>query len=790
MNLLFFFSNILLILTVLQDFTKVFCGKNPSQRSNGDCISSIVASANVGRRNKTITLEVKWSISNKEQTNLLGFYFSYIVGNGRSRSLELPNTSLSFELPALPLDLLVIEQYIFTIQCKHKDTNAKADPKSSIFHPQVSQLQALRVDRCSSREKISFFWKRPNVTGFASYVIRHSTVVCKNQASCCSNLLFKDAFQLSKDSNNFTYRNFSQDSQHCFEILMCPENGKDDLNCEIKISPFLVSCRNRKSHAIKKKPNLYYYIFGMTAFLTIICFIIIFICLRKHRKSVKKSTVSLKLLTQVKQQPADFINNETKSQSSNHKAPLLLIIFCSGCNELEEFVINLIHILRLNGIDAVSEITEEDQVQKFGRGVYLNDRLKEADFIMMLCTEEYSTESRTSRQNLYFYALNVIQNRVIKQAGNMSQYIMVHLGRLEFIPETLQPAGIDFGTTRLYEIMHNLLRRIFAVGSFHLDANAGPRRNEFLLDECTEKSSGFVRKRTSSRAKRVWNHGLRLKWKELREIHRRGPPGPTGPKKENLKAKKTEKNVKQSGPQTQSTKPTKFKKNEYFIDPKLYDKMRRVTSMKDFVEIFKPPGYSIKKELVKEPGRPGGLPGATGISGRKPDSLGPLGGGKGPIGPPGPDTFVAKDVIYFNSRKVADTLVEDPYKLGCALKSRNHLIPHKPGEFLLPRCINLKKCSGCCQLSMECVSTSTVNKTVPVFVIDGCNGQQESAGAYAVIVVFASHAQENGTRIHVAAIASLTPAPPARFATKRAAGVQMHQCQCFVLVQRAARHSN
>eukprot|EP00794_Sanderia_malayensis_P007152 gene7155-7959_t len=71
-----------------------------------------------------------------------------------------------------------------------------------------------------------------------------------------------------------------------------------------------------------------------------------------------------------------------------------------------------------------------------------------------------------------------------------------------------------------------------------------------------------------------------------------------------------------------------------------------------------------------------------------------------------------------------------------------------------------------------------------------CNGQQENADAYAVIVVFASHAQENGTRIHVAAIASLTPAPPARFATKRAAGVQMHQYQCFVLVQRAARHSN
>ncbi len=66
---------------------------------------------------------------------------------------------------------------------------------------------------------------------------------------------------------------------------------------------------------------------------------------------------------------------------------MLLIIFCAGCHAVEDFVINLIHILRLNGVDAVSEITEEEKVQKFGRGVYLNDRLKDADFVMVLCTE-------------------------------------------------------------------------------------------------------------------------------------------------------------------------------------------------------------------------------------------------------------------------------------------------------------------------------------------------------------------------------------------------------------------
>ena len=67
--------------------------------------------------------------------------------------------------------------------------------------------------------------------------------------------------------------------------------------------------------------------------------------------------------------------------------PLLLIIFCPGCIAVEEFVINLIHILRINGVNAVSEITENEQVHRFGLGVYMSNRLKEADFVLVLCTQ-------------------------------------------------------------------------------------------------------------------------------------------------------------------------------------------------------------------------------------------------------------------------------------------------------------------------------------------------------------------------------------------------------------------
>ena len=64
-----------------------------------------------------------------------------------------------------------------------------------------------------------------------------------------------------------------------------------------------------------------------------------------------------------------------------------MIIYHTGCGVIEEIVLHLTQFFRLNGINAVSELTAEDQIHKYGRGVYLNDMLRQADFVLVLCTE-------------------------------------------------------------------------------------------------------------------------------------------------------------------------------------------------------------------------------------------------------------------------------------------------------------------------------------------------------------------------------------------------------------------
>lgn len=66
--------------------------------------------------------------------------------------------------------------------------------------------------------------------------------------------------------------------------------------------------------------------------------------------------------------------------------PLLFIIFCAGCLAVEEYVLHLTQLFRLNGIHAVSELTEENEIRNLGHGVYLNKMLDQSDYILLLCT--------------------------------------------------------------------------------------------------------------------------------------------------------------------------------------------------------------------------------------------------------------------------------------------------------------------------------------------------------------------------------------------------------------------
>ena len=66
---------------------------------------------------------------------------------------------------------------------------------------------------------------------------------------------------------------------------------------------------------------------------------------------------------------------------------MMFIVHRAGCVVLEEFVLHLIRFFRLNGINALSELTEEEKVFKYGRGVFLNEMLSQADIVFVLCTD-------------------------------------------------------------------------------------------------------------------------------------------------------------------------------------------------------------------------------------------------------------------------------------------------------------------------------------------------------------------------------------------------------------------
>ena len=62
-------------------------------------------------------------------------------------------------------------------------------------------------------------------------------------------------------------------------------------------------------------------------------------------------------------------------------------MYCAGCIAVENYVLHLTQFFRLNGVDAVSELTQENAIISQGRGVFLNKMLSEAKFVLVLCTD-------------------------------------------------------------------------------------------------------------------------------------------------------------------------------------------------------------------------------------------------------------------------------------------------------------------------------------------------------------------------------------------------------------------
>lgn len=164
-----------------------------------------------------------------------------------------------------------------------------------------------------------------------------------------------------------------------------------------------------------------------------------------------------------------------------------------------------------------------------------------------------------------------------------------------------------------------------------------------------------------------------------------------------------------SGPSGASGIP---KKSDYFIDPVVFDKMQKVNSMQDFIRIFKPAGYSIRREVVKgAPLKPGE---------KLPEKRTPQG-----VTVQKEATF--RSILYKGNDEVkADTDSRASFNSGCSSKYTAHTIKPEPGVAYYPFCVTLKKCGGCCPLSLECVTKETVNRTVLIWEVSSTSMNQIS----------------------------------------------------------------
>ena len=81
-------------------------------------------------------------------------------------------------------------------------------------------------------------------------------------------------------------------------------------------------------------------------------------------------------------------------------APIALLLCCRGCEVVEGFTVNLTHILRYHGVNAISDLFEENEIREKGISVYLESKLRQADTVILVCTEGEWTEVQGVPKNV------------------------------------------------------------------------------------------------------------------------------------------------------------------------------------------------------------------------------------------------------------------------------------------------------------------------------------------------------------------------------------------------------
>ncbi|XP_065058498.1 uncharacterized protein LOC135686230 isoform X2 [Rhopilema esculentum] len=160
----------------------------------------------------------------------------------------------------------------------------------------------------------------------------------------------------------------------------------------------------------------------------------------------------------------------------------------------------------------------------------------------------------------------------------------------------------------------------------------------------------------------------------------------------------------------QSKKPQK--KSDYYIDPKVLEKLNRVSSIADFVKVFNPKGFSLRKEYINVK------------KGTKDKSYNLKGVSTGVAGRPGPSSsgetssssIEKKEVlvVYEGDQRLADSFqFSDSTDMSCKPRDTVRSIS-EIGKTHIPACVTVKRCGGCCSVSRHCVADTIANKSVSV----------------------------------------------------------------------------
>ncbi|XP_065058495.1 uncharacterized protein LOC135686229 [Rhopilema esculentum] len=434
--------------------------------SKDTCIRNASASVVKIQNPEILGIQIKWFVEDNALDSIEGFHLYLLTSSGLSRSFFIKKKITTYSIK-LPKTLKRVEQYRIHLGCT--PLNVKNRIKMVINPKDICEaysrykipapFQCLRrlknvsVRKCFE-EKAEISWSPPDVYGHIGYVIRKTKVNCIHGSLCCKHAEYQRISGLHLIYSNTTTTSIEEGMQYCIEILMCPAGEKKLLNCESKHPPLFIKCpKTRRQHSL-----LVGTVAALALFFCIACIYTV-VCFIKRRKAERESEgLGLKSLSTALIQSRD-------DDGTKRKEPMMFIVHCAGCVVLEEFVLHLIRFFRLNGINAVSELTEEESVFKYGRGVFLNEMLSKADIVFVLCTDVMDNVACNSS---YICTRNAVQNKVVEHGDDLSHYFMAHFNKSENVPDMLRLAGLDLSKDLRNQLEKTLLRvfdtRTYLVG--------------------------------------------------------------------------------------------------------------------------------------------------------------------------------------------------------------------------------------------------------------------------------------------------------------------------------------